>query len=250
MSYSRPIIIELFAELFFEPGSFQFAQFFDVVPSLHDLGFTEVESAEVAQFEADTATQQIRPAVRQPRVTCWSSDRTRLVQLIPDNIVMNLVSPDATYPGWNTFLTTVVHPAIESVKRLKSRPRVASVALNAVDRFTFRLSDGPLGEYLNCGGPRIPAILADTVQPFDYDIGRGLLPVNARNRQIHINGWPDATEYTVNIHTVFHEKLGDDEYPEAKLEKLHDDANATFETLITDRLRNEIMKGRVHAARV
>jgi uncharacterized protein (TIGR04255 family) len=246
VSYHRPIIIEIYAELFFEPGSFSFAQMLEVIPLLRRRGFSIVESADVVESNmADLDDPQLRPA-HIPRIRCWTEDKTRLVQLAPDNVAMNMVSPEGTYPGWEPFVTEVVRPTCEVLLQHASRARPVSLALNTLDRFT--IPEGvPLGEFLYCGGPRIPAVLADTTQAFDYDIGRGLLHTDRKNRQLHISGRQSQNAYMVNIHAVFHETISEDEGILQKLEQLHDDANEVFESLITDRTRNEVMEGNVHA---
>jgi uncharacterized protein (TIGR04255 family) len=245
VSYQRPILIEIYAELFFEPGSFTFAQMLEVVPPLQRRGFSIVESADIDEPDI-IEDPELRPA-HIPRIRCWTEDKTRLVQLAPDNVAMNLVSPEGTYPGWEPFVAEIVRPTGDILRQYASRARPVSLALNTLDRFT--IPPGLcLGEFLNCGGPRIPAILADTMQAFDYDIGRGLLQSDQKNRQLHISGRSTAVAYVINIYGVFHETIPDGGDILRKLEQLHDDANGVFESLITDRTRNEVMEGNVHAA--
>ena len=180
------------------------------------------------------------------RIRCWTVDRTRLVQLAHDSVAMNLVSPEGTYPGWPPFVGDVVRPTWDVLRQHAAKARPVSLALNTLDRFAVPLST-PLGEFLNCGGPRIPSVLADTTQAFDYDIGRGLLKADQKNRQLHISGRPHMDAYVINIHGVFHETIAGGGDVLAKLEQLHDDANEVFESLLTDRTRNEVMKGTAHA---
>jgi uncharacterized protein (TIGR04255 family) len=246
VSYQRPIIIEIYAELFFEPGTLSFAQMLELVAPLQRRGFNTVESADLTEIEIDAGDDPELRSARLPRIRCWTEDKSRLVQLAPDNIAMNLVSPEGTYPGWNPFISDVVSPTTDILRQVAPRARPVSVALNTIDRFAVPRGLR-VGEFLNCGGPRIPAILADTTGAFDYDIGRGALQVDGLNRQIHISGRAAAEAYVVNIHGVFHEKIAGGEDVLHKLEHLHDDANAVFESLITDRTRNEVMKGNVHA---
>lgn len=244
VSYQRPIIIEIYAELFLEPGTFSFPEMLKVVTHLQPRGFGVVESADAADDGREDS--ELRPA-HVSRIRCWTEDKTRLVQLAPDNVAMNLVSLEGTYPGWESFVSDVVRPTLEILRQTASRARPVSLALNTIDRFEIP-AGLPLGDFLNCGGPRIPAILADTTQAFDYDIGRGLLPSNGQNRQLHISGRPNAATYIVNIHAVFHETISEGGDVLQKLEQLHDDANAVFESLITGRTRDEVMKGNLHAA--
>jgi uncharacterized protein (TIGR04255 family) len=245
VSYQRPIIIEIYAELFFEPGTLPFAQMLEVVPPLQRRGFSVVESADLPG--ADASVDPERRAAHAPRIRCWTEDKTRLVQLAPDNVAMNLVSPEGTYPGWPRFVSDVVQPTRQILRQTAPTARPVSLALNTLDRFEIPRGS-TVGAFLNCGGPRIPAILADTTEAFDYDIGRGLLQSDGKNRQVHISGRPGADVYVVDIHGVFHEKMSDGGDILAKLNQLHDDANVVFESLITDRTRNEIMKGLLHAA--
>lgn len=245
MSYQRPILIEIYAELFFEPGSLSFAQMLEIVQPLHRRGFTTIESGEATEAGADRM-DGAEAAARMPVIRSWTEDRARLVQLAPDKIAMNLMSPEGSYPGWNLFVSGVMQPTIDVVRQVAPRARPASVALNTLDRFTIPPGVA-VGEFLNCGGPRIPSILADTTQPFDYDVGRGLLQTDGRNRQLHLSGHPTEGAYLITILAVFHEKLGDGEDVLQKLERLHNDSNESFESLITDRTRSEVMKGLMHA---
>src|SRR5687767_2172305 len=93
VSYNRPIIVEIYTDLFLEPGTLKFARFFDLVPELQRLGFSTLESAEALQLDVNLSLGRPIGASRVQRVRCWSTDRSRLVQLAPDNITMNLVSP-------------------------------------------------------------------------------------------------------------------------------------------------------------
>lgn len=244
MSYQRPIITEIYAELFFQTGTFSFAQMLEVVPPLQHRGFSVVESADIAETEG-TATSELRPP-HVPRIRCWTEDKTRLVQLSPESIAMNLVSLEGTYPGWDLFVSEVVRPVSAIFQQAAPKARPVSLALNTLDRLPIP-PELPLGDFLNCGGPRIPAILADTTQAFDYDIGRGLLQRDGKNRQLHISGRPGPAAFVVDIHAVFHETIADGEDILQQLERLHDDANEVFESIITERTRNEVMKGHAHA---
>lgn len=245
MSYKHPIIIEIYSDLRLEAGSLPFARFFEVVPSLNALGFGEVELGDVVQIGfSEIQTAPKIHAEKQPRVRCWSSDRTKLVQLAADTITMNLVSPDGTYPGWRRFVDDVVVPALSALEILgtKSGPRPSSIALNTLDAFSF--DGGVIGEYLNCGGPQLPVALADAKEAFDYDVGRGRIEVDGHNRQLHINGRPDGDRYFVNIRSVFQEQLDATKYGIVPtLERLHELSNDSFESLITQRTRDEVMGG-------
>lgn len=237
MSYNRPIITEIYADLYLQPGTLSMARLFDLVPQLLKVGFPIVEPG-----DAEIEGSRIQP------VRCWSEDRQRLVQLVPDNIVMNLVSPDGTYPGWDMFIRSVIQPALRAVSAVASPWFPQSISLNTLDRAVVApLSSFRLGDYLNCGGPRIPEVLADTSVAFDYDVGRGAFQVDARNRQLHINGRPLRDTYAIGMHCVFHERISSESEIVPTLQELHEESNRSFESLVTDQMRNKVMKGTVHA---
>lgn len=248
VSYNRPIIVEIYVDLFLQVGTLPFARFFDLVPQLQRHGFSTLESTESVLLDMNAAAG--RPgASRVQRVRCWSADRTKLIQLAPDHLTMNLVSPDGSYPGWQAFVRDVFTPAMEGLRGSLPSWRAESIALNTLDRTVISPRDDfKLGDYLNCGGPRIPAVLADTRIAFDYDIGRGLLPLDGRNRQLHINGQVMANEYMIQMHSVLHDAIDETGSTGTVLDRLHDESVEWFESLITDKLRLEVMKGDTHAS--
>lgn len=246
MSYKRPILTEIYASLYLQPGTLPSAQIANVVPVLQRQGFSEIESAMFDVEVNSSAGEVVRSKHNVTR--CWSQDHTRLVQLAIDHVVMNLVTPDGKYPGWDTFLNTVVEPTMSSLTESLPTWRPESLALNTIDRASIALSGFRLGDYLNCGGPRIPAILADTSVAFDYDIGRGLLQVDGRNRQLHISGRIVDGSYDLHTVAVLHDRIESDRDIRPTLERLHDESNSWFESMINDRLRNEVMGGEVNAS--
>jgi uncharacterized protein (TIGR04255 family) len=248
VSYNRPIIVEIYADLYLQPGGLPFARFFDVVPELQRHGFTTVEAGDAVQFEASLAAVRMLGISRPQQVRCWSNDRSRLVQLGPDRVTMNLVSPDGAYPGWNAFHDQVVIPTVASLTAAVPLWQPASVALNALDRAAVGGPSFRLGDYLNCGGPRLPSVLADTTVAFDYEIGRGILQFDGRNRQLHVSGRVDADSYVIEMHAVLHDRVDSREELTPVLNRLHDESVEWFESLITDRMRNEVMEGEVHAS--
>ena len=246
MSYKRPVIVEIYADLYLEAGTLPFGRFFEVVPQLQKNGFPVVEAADVSMVEGTSPSGQVGAT---HRVRCWSEDRSRLVQLAPDNVAMNLVSPDGTYPGWDAFISSVTSPTLQSLAVSLGSWNPQSVGLHVLDRVTVSYSPAfSLGTYLNCGGPRIPSILGDTAVAFDYDIGRGLLQIDGKNRQIHMSGRVNRDVYLIEMHSVLHDRVADRGDLGATLDRLHDESVEWFESLITDTMRNDVMQGEVHAS--
>lgn len=239
VSYHSPIIIEIYAELSLQPGSLPFERFFDLVPKLRSFGFPVVERGEIPEDDPSSAVGS-----RAEMIRCWSEDRLRLVQIAQDTIVMNLVSPDGSYPGWRTFIDSLVTPALSVISSAVPECQPQSVSLSTIDRADIdRTPSFTLGDYLNCGGPRIPSILADTTIAFAYDAGQGVLAIDGFNRQLHISGGPARDAFIIHIHTVFQVRAGAVAEVIPTLEKLHSESNESFESLITERMRTEVMKG-------
>jgi uncharacterized protein (TIGR04255 family) len=248
VSYNRPIIVEIYADLYLKTGGLPFARFFDVVPELQRHGFTAVEAGDAVQLETTLTAVRMLSVSQPQQVRCWSNDRSRLVQLGPDRLTMNLVSPDGTYPGWSAFHDHVVTPTFASLTAAVPMWQPASVALNALDRTAVGGPSFRLGDYLNCGGPRLPSVLADTTVAFDYEIGRGILQFDGRNRQLHVRGRADAGSYVIEMHSVLHDRVDSREGLSPVLDRLHDESVQWFESLITDRMRNEVMEGEALAS--
>ncbi|HEY8165113.1 MAG TPA: TIGR04255 family protein [Gemmatimonadaceae bacterium] len=249
MSYKQAILVELYADFRLAPGSFGFDRFFDVVPRLRDRGFPNIESGSVNGFDVNLFDQKLAAAFTPPRVRCWSSDRTRLVQLAPDDVTMNLVTPAGTYPGWRTFREEVVAPTLGSL-HATIEVSITAVALNTIDRFTVPSAGFQLGQYIRCGGPVFPESFASVTQTIDVDMGFGLIEPDGFNRQVHLHGKPVDGSYVVQVQSIFQNALADGGNALELLERLHDESDEHFEKWITDTTRNVVMKGTVDAVSV
>src|SRR5207249_4220734 len=105
------------------------ARFFDVVPELKKLGFTDIELATVG---LTLDIRQGRPSPREKqRVRCWKPGRKELVQVGEDVLVTNLTGE---YPGWDAF----VHLFAQARQALAvglGQIGITSLNLGAIDQF-------------------------------------------------------------------------------------------------------------------
>jgi uncharacterized protein (TIGR04255 family) len=238
VAYKKPTLTETYAEIHLPQGVLTESRFFDVVPKLKALGFTEVEFT-TAGFSLQIRQGQPIPREQQ-RVRCWRPGRTELVQVGEDLLVVNLTG---AYPGWDAFVSLFG----QSVGALKSGLgdfQVESLNLATIDTFKVAKEGFTARKYLDVGGLIVPKWYSEATESFDVDLGKGLLGVDGHNRQVHVNVRAAEDPVTVLIRCEFHDKVQGTGDLNALLARLHDESNATFEALITDHVRSVVMGGR------
>jgi len=242
VSYKKPTLQEVVAEVHLGDGVLTPPQFFEIVPALKTAGFGDVEMTGGDVVEVDVEAKSLHRRAQQ-RVRCWNEDRTKLVQLGQDLLVANLVGE---YPGWTAFmavfnaalesLTTVINPALD----------VRSLALTTIDMFEVPAEGFRFSDYLNVDGPYLPSWYADEEVPLDITLGKGFIAENGSNRQLRVRVRKRGDEDVMQVHmrAVFHNTVGqgDDDLREL-LASFHVESNTMFEGLITDLVRNEVMGG-------
>ncbi len=214
------------------------ALFFDVVPKLKELGFTEVEFA-TGGLKLDLTPGRPGMPRETQRIRSWRPGRRELAQVAEDLFVVNLTGD---YPGWGGF-TRLFNECLGALRAGLGALHVQSLNLITIDRFQVPKEGFQVSEYLDVGGRVIPKWYADCRESFDLNIGRGLLEVDGRNRQVQVSVRAAADPVTVAFQAGFHDAVREGSDLQAMLEDLHREAYDTFESLITDRVRNEIMGG-------
>lgn len=240
VGYKQPILIEIFAELHLAEASLAPAQYFDIVPLLREVGLPEVELGQVEALAVNPGPGL--PALARltaPRVRCWSPERTKLVQLSPDMVVINQVGKYLGWPAFEELFGTVR----DILQRRLGHLQPASISLNTIDSMSPPRDGFTLGKYLNCGGEFVPRWYHDTSVTADITLGRGLLRDDGSNRQIRIAVRVDDTQAQVQMNCVFHDALAEQESVDAKLARLHEESTRTFEGTITEATR-ALMGGR------
>ena len=115
--------------------------------------------------------------------------------------------------------------------------------LQTIDNFSVNREGFSLGQYLNCGGDKVPAWYQNSNESADITLGKGFLEEDMKNRQIKIGIRKQKDSFSVRIDSIFHNKLNTNRDLNEVLEELHAESNESFESMITDKVRNEIMKG-------
>jgi len=236
-SYKKPLLLETFAEIHLGPGSLPSEAFFNLVPELQNLGLKKIKLEQIGSIKINPAMQgQIQQSTT-PRVRCWSEDDKKLVQLSQDQLAVNQVGE---YLGWDQFrdLFAKTLTVLERINR-----NFVSLSLNTIDRLIAPEADFTLGKYLNCGGSKIPSWYKDCKEAADITLGRGTLPLDGMNRQIHVRVRKEIGSFSVQVQSVFHNRLNVGEDVRQTLEKLHTESTESFESWITIVTRNEVMKG-------
>lgn len=236
MAYKKPTLTETYAEIHLAPGVLSEAQFFDVVPRLKTLGFSEVEFSTVG-LKLDI--KQGRPPRELQRVRCWKPGRTQLVQVGEDLLVANLTGE---YPGWSSFVQ-LFDEAYQALVDGLGKVEPVSLNVAALDSFEVPKEGFSVSEYLAVGGMIIPQWYAQSAESLDLTLGRGLLEVDGENRQVHVSVRSAADPVKISFRTQCHDRLAAGSDLKARLQRLHDNTNSIFEALITDRVRQTVMGG-------
>jgi hypothetical protein len=238
VGYKSPTLLEIYSEIYLEPGSLTEARFFDLVPKLKDAGFSEIEMA-TAGFSLEFQPGQGLQPKERPRIRCWKPGRREMAQVGEDLIVVNLMGQ---YPGWDSFkgLFTEACHAVES--GLGAVP-ASSISLKTIDRFTVAREGFRVEDYLQVGGSLIPSWYKDCQESMDVTVGRGFLQHDGRNRVIVIAVRTFADPVTIEMQGGFHNTVTNRADLRQVLDALHEESNETFESLITGRTRKQIMGG-------
>lgn len=241
MAYKTPVLDEIYVETFYEAGSIRAESFFSIVPKLMEADFSEVEFSEAGiRLAIDPDAEDSVVPQPKPRVRCWLPDRSAVAQVSEDMVAVNLVGD---YPGWARF-TELFGEVLKSTQAGTPEAQPRSMNLSTIDRFTLPREGFRLGNYIQCGGTFIPAWYADADGNMDVNLGRGFLAKDGFNRKIGLRVRIEGDEVAVQLRASFHDRLQTVE-PSGLLEALHEESTKTFESIITDRVREEIMGGLV-----
>lgn len=230
MGYKNPLLVEIFSELRFATGTLPSARLVEIVGAV---GQKFKGTTEFAQLLTATSEQTgVRPNIA-PSLRYWSPDKTTLFQFSEDLVVVNQLR---RYEGWSGFVQlfrTVTSILATNLGELS----IASLSLNCIDKLEVEVAGFALGEYLECRGPHLPDSFADAREPFDIVTGRGIVSLNGSNRQIRATGRVEQAKFIVQLETKIERRVESSAKLFDVLEDLHDESNATFEDLITDRTR-------------
>jgi uncharacterized protein (TIGR04255 family) len=238
MSYKNPALIEQFAELFFEHNSLPQDILFEIVPNIKKKGYPTIEIGQAGSLSVDASNHNIIRPVQIPRIRCYNENKSNLIQLSPNFIAVNKIGK---YYGWKDY-NELFDVAFNAITDSAPKAKVDSAKFNTIDVIKVPIKNFTVGKYLFCGGKIIPSWYNETDTSFDMSLGKGLLQKDRFNRQVQISGRSGGDQFIISIHSVYHEMINGSNV-KTLLDKLHEESNESFEAMITDYTRNEIMGG-------
>ena len=241
ISYKNPILVEQFAELYLAKGSLSAEKVIHFVPHIEAVGFNQIEMANIEEFSLNLAPgrpDSLNRTATTPRIRCWNKDKNKLIQLFEDRIVVHQVGQ---YLGWDEF-RSLFEQTLNICSSQLSNFKTESVVFQTIDQFEVDSKDFVFSKYLSCDGSIFPAWYKDEKSSGDLTLGKGLLNEEGKNRQIHASIRKTAEKTIVNLRCVF-QSLLQNGTPMKLLENLHEESNKTFEAMITEHTRTNVMMG-------
>lgn len=240
--YNNPTLKEMYVQIDFDKSSLTTEDVFKVASEVMKMGFTETQTVPVNQVTI-TPTGVAQELAIQQRFRFWKPDKTLLIQVMPQQLIMNQVGQ---YIGWTNFSKNLFEVVSKiSNAGLKNSIKPSSLLLCAIDGFLAPEKDFKLGRFLNCEGKILPQYYKDTKHSLDISYGKGFLESDGYNRQLTLSARHIPPKFEVNFQTIFQNKFSSMSDMKSTLEDLHDESNDFFEDMITDFFRNEIMGGKV-----
>lgn len=237
MSYINPSLVEIYSDISLKENISDESIFFEIVPKLKDKGFTTIEINHVDKI---MNTEKGKALETIPKVMCWNKEKTKLIQLSNDLIVFNQVG---NYLGWDNF-KELYKDNLELIKDY-SKSSYSSISLNTIDVFKIEKDKYLLNDYFDCEGGVIPLWYKGSTEAIDIKLGKGLLNVDNFNKSTYLKVRINKEFAEIHLHTKLQNIIsnGRDNSVIDELEKLHDESNDVFESIITDKTRSELLGG-------
>lgn len=239
MGYRNPTLTEILAELHLEAGTLPEKSFMSLARELAACGFEDQEFMNAVIIENQDQEQEPEPKVV-PRIRCWDRERVRLVQLSPDVVYANLIGE---YPGWEKFVEHMQTTRTAIANALNIQVQFTRVDLTTIDKWKVGLEGFTIGQYLDCDGPFIPRWYSEVGVSSDIILGQGFHHKDGFNKKLHITIRTSEHNVQFQIRATFG-VTGEQMDFDALMDRLHKEAVQCFESLITDKVRNEVMGGK------
>lgn len=242
MDYKKPLLIEIYTEVLFQKDRLLPETFFDIVPKIKQLGLDVTEMGQVLEVKGEVEKEDAveREFYSTPKVRCWNKEKTRLVQLSKDLLIVNLIGE---YPGWKDYLA-FFKSAMEAVRLAKVAIECKALAFHTIDKISDLPREGfSLGAYINADGEKIPRWYRDAKDSSDISYGMGYLERDGYNKQLAVRTRTKQDKIEISINAAFKKMLGPSDSVDSLLESLHRESSDSFRELLTNKTLNEIMGG-------
>lgn len=156
--YADPPVVEALCEVYFDGSRWD-----DTVPGrffdrAQTIGFTEKEPV---QRHLDAASGPSAIVRQDTRMRFRNADRTRVVQVEPDLVVVNQLRPYPTFADWSPSVVAVA----TTYAALVEAKGVGRIGLRYINRIDLPGSRVNLGEWFQVA-PQLPAVWRDTAGSF------------------------------------------------------------------------------------
>lgn len=236
MRYQEPSIIEALCEFTFQPGAAWDATVFGRFYERIETEFPDREQGEVieglVEQKPDRVEQQVR---RVSRMRFFNADRTRLIQLSENLLVVNVLRP---YTHWDEF-KRLIFDAAQRYGEVVPSAQVGRTVLRYIDQFEFDASTFRLGDWIECQGRYFPPGLADHALPVLYHMRLELSSSEQIAMGLGVRDEQQGQRRTVILDTEVTDLdvRQADRSAEAALDRMHTRIIDVFEGCITNKTR-------------
>lgn len=239
MSYKEPVLAEIYTRVGLAEQTLPQEKLIEIVPLLKGCGLTAVEIGQALDQAPPYAQESAQLLSTLPRLRVWDEPRLKLVQLSPDLVVIN---QKREYLGWDVY-SKFVADTLKVIEKVAPPLTYTSVSLRTQDKFTVPSKNFKVGEWLKTDGSIVPRLYENISSPLDIVLGYGYLDLDGKNFSINIVVRRTSSGMEFVFDCGFSRKADQNFDFHKILSELHDEAKATFEGIITDRVRTEVMKG-------
>ena len=168
MGYKEPALVEQWVEIHLKKNELPVEKIFELVPNLKTKNFTKIEMTQFTKIVKNELNNTLIP-INEQRVKCWRENKTDLVQISPDLLIINKLAP---YLSWSNF-KTILNDALSATNIIPIKNAIVSINFVTIDRFIFPVSDISVENYFICGGELFPKWYNGVKTSFDINIGKG-----------------------------------------------------------------------------
>lgn len=236
--YRKPPVVEALCELFFEGSNWDETvpgQFYEQVKNrFPEKAQREAQQAHVALSSTGEATAGVRRLP--PRPQFMTTDRSRMIQIEQDLLVVNQLPPYPHFEDWQP----VVRSALEAYTRLTSPVGVKRIGVRYINRVVIPKAPIDLEDYFTVY-PNLPKDMGNVLEGF---LVRFEIPKQRENHTVLVTlaaapaDKPGEVSQLLDLYDVFQPTepipLSD---VGRHVQVAHDNVQAAFEGSITDTLR-------------
>lgn len=237
--YKHPPVIEALCEIHFEPGPEWDATLLGLYYEKIKDAFPEKRELRNVQVSIQAAEAELSHFVRETgvRMQFVRADKTAMVQVAPNMLVVNQLPP---YPHWGEF-NDLITARVGDYVAVAAPKGMQRVGLRYINRFSFAPAEFDF-QALFGRSALIPPALFEAAKPFLFRLELDQAP--GERLLLTMATPPAELETATVILDLDHvSSIGGEASAEglmAQLNRAHDRIEAVFESCLTDRLRQQL----------